>query len=315
MADSFILSNGQRIPGIGFGTSRISKDDMHRVIFDALDNGYRHFDTAHAYRTERSLGHALEDAIIFNKVKRSELHITTKLPCYHMRKDLVASSLKESLQNLRMEYIDLYLIHVPASIKAESEHTPYPSCSEDDYDYPDLVETWKEMEKLVDAGLTRAIGLSNFNASQIDRICNNARIRPVVNQIECHAYLQQTKLIDHCKKRNISVTAYAPLGSPGLQIRNNGKCFPLQEEPVVVKIARCHQKTTAQVLLRQLVQRGLILIPKTENPERMKLNLEIQKFSLTTKEMKQLSKLDCNRRIFCFKGMQDHPEYPFHDSF
>ncbi|XP_076094280.1 aldo-keto reductase family 1 member A1-like isoform X2 [Mytilus galloprovincialis] len=315
MADSFVLSNGQIIPGIGFGTSRISQADMRDVIFDALESGYRHFDTAHAYRTESALGEALQDAIIYNKVSRSELYITTKLPTYHMRKDHVVSSLRESLKNLRIDYIDLYLVHVPASIKVESEYIPYPSCSSDDYDYPDIIDTWREMEKLVDAGLARAIGLSNFNASQVERIDNNARIKPVVNQIECHAYLQQNKLVDVCKRRNISVTAYAPLGSPGLQIRNNGRYWDLFEEPVILKIAKCHQRTPAQICLRHLLQRGLILIPKTENTDRMRLNLEIKNFSLTKQEMEKLSKLDSNKRIFSFNGMKDHPEYPFKDPY
>ncbi|KAJ8973048.1 hypothetical protein NQ317_011328 [Molorchus minor] len=207
-----------QMPIVGLGTWRAQPQEVQDAITVALEKGYRHIDTAFNYNNEEAIGDALKKWFESGKGRREDLFITTKLPnCGNRPKD-VERFLKMSLDRLKLRYVDLYLIHMPFSFLCdESNFTPLKNedgsfCLDVDND---IVGTWKVMEQQVTNGLTKTIGLSNFNEEQVQRIYDSAQIKPAVLQVEMHAYNQQKSLRELCKKLNIAVTAYSPLGSPG----------------------------------------------------------------------------------------------------
>lgn len=201
-----------------------------------------------------------------------------------------------SLKNLQLSYVDLYLVHWPMSYKEDGEKL-FPLVNGEFLDGGvDLMDTWKAMEDLMETGKVKSIGVSNFNAKQIDRVLEIARIMPVTNQVECHPYLSQQRLKAHCEAKKILITAYSPLGSPARPWAEKGELI-LVEDPVIVKIAEAHKKTPAQVLIRFQIQLGNIVIPKTVTKERIFSNIEVFDFTLSEDEMKEINKLDCKKRI------------------
>ncbi|XP_014219297.1 1,5-anhydro-D-fructose reductase [Copidosoma floridanum] len=321
------LSSGQNMPVVGLGTWQAQPEETEAIIKIALDSGYRHFDTAFNYNNEESIGKSIKKWLSEGG-KREDLFITTKLPNFGNRPSDVEKFLNLSLQRLGLNYVDLYLIHMPFSF-IQDKNSFTPAINEDGSFMLDLesqpVAVWKEMEKQVKAGRAKSIGLSNFNISQIQNILNNSEIKPSNVQVELHAFMQQKPLRDFCKLNNISVTAYSPIGSPGTKAHFQAKynysveTFPdLLGHPVLNQIASARNKTPAQVLLRHAVQGGVIVIPKSTNPERIKSNIQIFDFKLTDEEMDKLNALDQdkNMRIFdflFFKGVENHPNYPFKD--
>ncbi|KAJ9589724.1 hypothetical protein L9F63_017063 [Diploptera punctata] len=324
---SVLLKSGQRMPLLGLGTWQVRHEEIEQAVDAALEAGYRHIDTAFNYNNEEAIGRALRRWIDGGRCGREDLFITTKLPHVGNRASDVEKYLKKSLSRLRLDYVDLYLIHMPFGFVPDSSGENPAKHDDGSYvlDDTDHVAVWKEMEKQVDEGLTRNIGVSNYNIEQLERTVANARILPATNQVELHAYLQQTKLRASCAKLGIPITAYSPLGSPGARIHFEQKYnyqYPdntapdLLQHPLVKDIANAHQKTTAQVLLKHLIQQGIIVIPKSTNPKRIKENAEIFDFQLTPDQMMQLSGLDLGEegRIINFrfwKGVEKHPEYPF----
>ncbi|XP_015585193.1 1,5-anhydro-D-fructose reductase-like isoform X2 [Cephus cinctus] len=319
------LSSGYEMPILGLGTWEAKPEEIETAVRTALENGYRHIDTAFVYRNEEAIGMTLKKWFE-NGGKREELFVTTKLPSYGHGAGQVEKYLKLSLERLGLDYVDMYLIHAPFSVlKDENAEAPL---KRDDGSVvlnldTDPVAVWKEMEKQVKSGRARSIGLSNFNEDQILEIINNSEIKPSNLQVELHVYIQQKPLREFCKKQKIAVTAYSPLGSPGSKTFFQGMSkydpdkFPnLLGHPVVQKIAEAHKKTTAQVLLRHLVQQGIIVIPKSSSPDRIKSNADIFDFELSNEELKQMDALDRGAagRIFDFlfvKGVENHPHYPF----
>ncbi|XP_015585198.1 1,5-anhydro-D-fructose reductase-like isoform X2 [Cephus cinctus] len=319
------LSSGYDMPTVGLGTWQAKPEEIETAVGTALDSGYKHIDTAFNYNNEDAIGKSLKKWFE-NGGKREELFITTKLPHYGNRPADVEKFMKLSLQKLGLDYVDMYLVHMPfAFVKEENADAPV-ICEDGSYVLDlntDPVAVWKEMEKQVKSGRARSIGLSNFNEDQILKIINNSEIKPSNLQVELHAYHQQKALCEFCKKHRIAVTAYSPLGSPGAKAHFQAKYnystdkFPnLLGHPVVQKIAEAHKKTTAQVLLRHLVQQGIIVIPKSSSPNRIKSNAAIYDFELSNEELKQMDALDRGAagRIFnflFFKGVENHPHYPF----
>ncbi|XP_039950243.1 aldo-keto reductase family 1 member A1 [Bactrocera neohumeralis] len=316
------LNNGLRMPIIGYGTWMASEEEINTAVNEALKVGYRHIDTAPVYLNEKAIGNVLTKWFSSGKIKRSDLFITTKLPPPGAdRPDLVELTLRKSLADLQLDYVDLYLIHTPITVvvdeKGAFKHYEDGTIIVDPS--TDLVAIWKEMEGLVAKGLTKSIGISNFTIKQIDRILQNCTIKPAVLQIEYHIYLQQPELIEFCKSANIAVTAYSPLGSKGVGTLNKRagverELPDLLEVPVVKEIAQNHSKSEAQVLLRWIVQKGISVIPKSTNPKRMYENKNIFDFKLRAEEMEQLNSLDANIRVVNFSffpGVEKHPEFPF----
>nr|CAH0109272.1 unnamed protein product [Daphnia galeata] len=317
------LFNGQQIPRIGLGTWQCTADEVKEAVNAALETGYRHIDTAYLYQNEEAIGEVIQEWINSGKLKREELFITTKLPFTGNQPEKVEHFLKLSLENLKLEYVDLYLIHFPIGFRGEDDHDLFPRDDNGklilDFD-SNMITLWKAMESQVEAGRAKAIGLSNFNSHQIERIVQTSRIKPANLQVEMHAYFQQKRLRAYCKKHDIVICAYGPLGSKGRVDFSARYGIPkpqvadVLDDPVVAEIANAHMKTSAQVLLRHLIQLNVVVIPKSVSQSRIRENYEVFDFVLTANEMEKLSQLDKNNRTFIFDeydGVPDHPEYPF----
>ncbi|THD22615.1 Aldose reductase A [Fasciola hepatica] len=309
---TYTMSNGQKIPVLGYGTYLVPKHQMRMNVLTILESGYRLIDCAFFYGNEDAIGEGLVEAMNKLKLKREDVFITSKVWPTHVRPENVRKSCEESLKNLKLTYLDLYLVHWPVAFKPGDCSFPM---AEDGETYaldsvPHL-DTWKAMEKLVDDGLVKSIGLSNFNKRQIDNILNNCRIKPVNLQIEIHANFPNEKLVNFAQSRGLIVSAYAPLGSLG----NTPGETDLLQQPWVKRIAENHKKTSAQVLLRYLLQRHLVVLPKSSTPSRIKENTQIFDFVLSEDEMNELSTKGLNKRQFTFLGMRYHPEYPFYDEY
>ncbi|XP_076318511.1 aldo-keto reductase family 1 member B1-like isoform X4 [Tachypleus tridentatus] len=214
------LNNEAHMPIIGLGTWQVKAGELEAAVETAIEYGYRHIDTAWFYTNEKDIGNVLKRVFDAGKLKREDIFVVSKLPNEGHHRDKVLHYLQESLDDLQLSYVDLYLVHFPISVVPTDGDAFYPKKDGKpviDYE-ADLVDTWKGMEDAVDAGMTKAIGLSNFNSEQIKRIYENARIKPANLQVECHAYLPQVKLFELCKELNITFTAYGPLGNPSLSI-------------------------------------------------------------------------------------------------
>ncbi|XP_074034563.1 aldo-keto reductase family 1 member A1 [Leptinotarsa decemlineata] len=321
---SIKLSNGSEMPLVGLGTWRAQPKEIENAVQIALENGYRHIETQINRNSENVVG--MMKISIFTKYKIIFVCLFFQLPNFGNRPNDVEKFIKLSLSKLNLSYLDLYLIHMPFSFHCDK--SVYAPLTNEDGTFSldvdnDIIKTWKEMEKQVKSGLTKAIGLSNFNAEQVQRIYDSAEIKPAVLQIELHAYLQQKEMRETCKKLNIAVTAYSPLGSPGANTHFSNKYnyslndFPdILGHPTVKRLAEKYNKSPGQILLKHLVQQNIIVIPKSGNPERIKANIDLFTFDLSQEDLETLNSLDKNEegRIFdflFFKGVEKHPEYPF----
>lgn len=299
------LNTGALMPTIGLGTWKSAPDQAGEAVSCALTEcGYRHIDCAAIYRNEKEIGQALKNIFANNKIKREEIFITSKLWNTDHRKDAVRKACEATLADLNLEYLDLYLMHWGIAIPPSdaSPENPLERLTEQKDANGFLItekipirETWEAMEELVKAGLVKAIGVSNFTAPMLIDLLSYAKIKPAVNQVELHAYLQQTEFLEFCKYHDIVLTAYSPLGSPG-NFKDKG--FPiLIEDSVIKEIARVHNKSPAQVLIRWGIQRKTIVIPKSVTPERIKENIDVFDFELSEKEMKEVADLNKNLRF------------------
>uniref|UniRef100_A0A5S6QN23 Aldo_ket_red domain-containing protein n=1 Tax=Trichuris muris TaxID=70415 RepID=A0A5S6QN23_TRIMR len=312
------LHNGVLMPIIGCGTFNAEGDELRNGLKTAFEIGFRHIDTAVAYENERIVGEALKQWFDSGSGKREDFFITTKLCMgYHRRHD-VERSLKMSLEKLQLDYVDLFLVHSPmGTVFSDGKTMDYVGdhCIPDNVDH---LETWKGMEDVFNKGMTRAIGLSNYNIPQMQRVLDNCTIKPHNVQDECHIYLPQFEIVEFCKKHNIAFTAYSPLGSPGrgthptanLGVDNSKQLNPLACQ-LAKEIAAKHGKSTAQILLKWLLQRDIIVVPKSTIPAELQENFNLFDFELRNEEMKALSELKTRQRIFPFWWARNHPQYPF----
>ena len=308
---SYTLGNGATMPAIGLGTWQCSDQEARVAVREALRVGYRHVDTAWMYMCEKGVGQGIRDWVEEGG-DRKELCVVTKLPPNANRAEDVERLLDKQLDNLGLDYLDLYLIHGPMGLKNTGDDTEMFSGG-DDYE-TDLVALWAGMEKMVEKEKAKTIGVSNFNEKQIERILQSCQIKPANNQIEVHAYFSNTGLVEYCKLKGITVCAYAPLGSPsrGKLMQDTAHLTQnAMEDPVIIELSKRYNKTPGQILLRHLLQRDICIIPKSGNPVRIKENFSILDFELKEEDLAAIEGLDKNERLFPLLSCKQHPEYPF----
>ncbi|XP_057588393.1 aldo-keto reductase family 1 member C15-like isoform X2 [Hippopotamus amphibius kiboko] len=233
------------------------------------------------------------------------------------RPELVRPALERSLKKLQLDYVDLFIIHVPIAMKSGEELLPKDANGEMILDTVDLLETWEALEKCKDAGLTKSIGVSNFNRKQLERILNKPglKYKPVCNQVECHPYLNQSKLLEFCKSKDIVLVAYSALGSQRDSKWIDKDSPHVLEEPVLNAIAKRHNRSPAQIALRYHLQRGVVVLAKSFNEKRIKENFQVFDFELTPEDMKAIDGLNRNFRFFKLLFFADHPEYPYSEEY
>ncbi len=258
------LYNGVKMPIIGYGVYQVSKEECERCVMDALAVGYRSIDTAQSYFNEEQVG----SAIVKSGVPRENIFLTTKVWLEHYGYDAARKSVLESMRKLRTDYLDLVLLHQPFS---------------------DYYEAYRALEDLYNEGKLRAIGVSNFYSDRLVDIASFSRIKPMVNQVETHPFNQQVEAKKWMDKYGIQIEAWAPFGE------GRGGLF---ENSALVEIAQKHKKTTAQVILRWHIQRGVVVIPKSTHKERMLENLNIFDFALDQADMNLISELDKKQSSF-----------------
>lgn len=280
------------MPMLGLGTWKSAPGEVYQAVKTAIELGYRHIDCAAIYGNEKEVGQAISESIAAGTVTREELWITSKPWNDHHGRENIIPAIKQTLEDLQLDYLDLYLIHwaVPQKV-ANAEK------AEDFYTLEErpLTDTWKGMEDAVHAGLTRHIGMCNFSVKKLQQIIDSAEIMPMVNQVEMHPYLRQQALVDFCQDNGIVVTAYSPLGSNDNPLRKADAAILLKDETVAA-IAEKRGCTPAQVLLAWNMQRGVVVIPKSVNPVRLQQNLDALNVSLTEEDMDTINGLDKHYR-------------------
>jgi len=290
------LASGGGLPVLGLGPWKAAPGAVGAAVEAALALGYRHFDCARIYGNEAEIGAALARCLGDGRVAREELWITSKLWNDRHAAEDVVPALEESLRDLGLDYLDLYLVHWPVALK-KGVWVPERADQVLGPDELPLAETWRGMEAARAAGLARHVGVSNFSAQKLRALCAGARLAPEVNQVELHPYLQQDGLLATCRELGVAVTAYSPLGSRDRPASMKAAGEPdLLADPVVGAIAARRGATPAQVLLAWALARGTAVIPKSVSPARMRENLAATALELSAGDLAALAGLDRGRR-------------------
>lgn len=284
------------MPILGLGTWKSEPDEVYRAVKEAIRVGYRHVDCATIYGNEAEVGRALEESFREGIVDRDEVWVTSKLwNDSHARED-VRPALENTLSDLRLDALDLYLVHWPIAFE---KGVDFPRSGDEILSLEErpLEETWAGMRAVREAGLTRHIGVSNFSVPKLESLGAAEGRGPEVNQVELHPYLQQPGMLEYCDDAGVVVTAYSPLGSKDRPERLKDDDEPvLLEDPVIAGIAERHGATPAQVLIAWAIQRGTAVIPKSVNPGRIRENFEAAELALSDEDMEEIAALDMHRR-------------------
>ncbi|KAF1748286.1 hypothetical protein GCK72_024753 [Caenorhabditis remanei] len=303
------LSNGIKMPVIGLGTWQSSPAEVIAAVKASVKAGYRLIDTAAVYQNEEAIGTAIKELVDEGVVKREELFITTKAWTHELAPGKLEGGLRASLKKLQLEYVDLYLAHMPTAFNDDmSQHVASP-----------VEDVWRQFDAVYKTGLAKSVGVSNWNNEQIGRALALG-LTPIHNsQVELHLYFPQHEHVDFCKAHNISVTSYATLGSPGrvnftLPTGQKLDWAPAPsdlEDKNVVALAEKNKKTPAQVLLRYALDRGLAIIPKSVNISRIEENFNVFDFTISQDEIAKLEESKISQRLFLQDFMAGHPEDAF----
>ncbi|XP_060136000.1 aldo-keto reductase family 1 member C3-like isoform X4 [Zootoca vivipara] len=282
------MNDGNKIPILGFGTyspDAVQKSKCEEATKIAIEVGFRHIDGAYVYETEEQVGRAIRAKISDGTVKREDIFYTGKLWSTFHRPELVRKCLEESLKKLQFDYMDLFIIHNPYSMKA--------------------------MEACKDAGLVRSIGVSNFTRKQLEMILNKPglKYKPAINQVECHPYRNQSKLLAFCKSNNIVLEGYSVLGSQRDPRWIDTNTPVLLEDPLLVAIAKKYNKSPALVAIRYQLQRGLVVLVKTYTRKRIEENAQAFTFQLSEEDMKSIDGLHKNMSFMQMDMFAGHPQY------
>ncbi|XP_069619237.1 aldo-keto reductase family 1 member C1-like isoform X5 [Ranitomeya imitator] len=320
--DSYVvLNDGNKMPVIGFGTgtdtAKYTMEHAGESTKVAIDAGYRHIDCAFLYGNEVQIGQAIRSKIADGTVKREDIFYTGKLWCNNHTPERVRLGLEKSLKDLQLDYMDLFLIHHPVEFKPGDDPFPTDENGKVVFHNTDIRETWKAMEACRDAGLVRSIGVSNFNHRQLELILNmpGLKYKPVCNQVECHIFLNQSKLLEFCKSRDIVLVGYSVLGTSRIEGWVDQNSPKLLEDPVLNTVAKKLNRSPAQVALRYLLQRGCVVLAKSFSPERIKQNFQVFDFELSDEDMKSIDGVNINLRYLIIHPWKESPKYPYHDEY
>merc|ERR1712227_119462 len=313
------LKNGALMPQFGLGTWLSDRGQVQKAVECAIDLGYRQIDCAWVYGNEDEVGAAINNKIKEGVVNREDLFIVSKLWNIHYRPDQVQRAFDMTLKNLDCGYLDLYLMHFPVGFHNKNDN-PFPldpKNREAHFDELDYMVTYEAMENLIKTGQCKGLGLSNFNEFQVSRVLKNCSELPLVNQIESNPYANNQGLIDHCLSNGVEIMAYSPLGNPAAPPTRKWEknSVPLIKDPTVALIAESHGKTSAQVLIRYAIDRGLIVIPKSVTPERLAANADVFDFELSKDEVSTLLGLERGFRVVEIEANKNHKYYPWRENY
>jgi D-xylose reductase len=315
--EALTLVTGDQMPSVGLGLWKVEPAKAANLVAEAIGLGYRHFDSACDYGNESAVGAGLSQAIQSGSVSREDLWVTSKLWNNYHAAEHVRPAAERTLRDLQLEYLDLYLVHFPIALEFVPFESRYPPGWFADPDAAEpamrparvpISETWGAVEELVRTGLVRNIGVCNFGVSLLRDLQSYAAIPPAVLQIELHPYLTQEKLLRYCHESDVAVTGFSPLGAGSyLELGMAAPNESVLEEPAIRQAAARHRKSPAQVTLRWGLQRGTSVVPKSQHVERLRENLAVFDFELSSDEMQAISALNRDRRFndpgdFCEKA-------------